>query len=120
MLMAKRNAREVILGIRGVNGDYVKVIVFGCNNSPLLGGITHGVINERILLFKTFGKTMRYGKGLWLAKNSCPGIALFLRRVPAFFILRKIDFGLALDCLGFLETENLGLFLLYKRYENIL
>lgn len=44
------------------------------------------------------------------SKNGGAGIAGTLGAIPDFEIFRKVDFGLALLGLGFLETDNVGLF----------
>src|SRR3989344_8853244 len=108
-LVAQIEPAEVGLGIRGIYIHEEEVLGFGWYDAPFRGRIP--VTVGKMVFFQEFQREPQNdAERLLFRENGGAAVPLARgRRVPVFLILRKVNRGLALLSLGFLQTEDVGL-----------
>src|SRR5581483_7507200 len=82
--------------------------------APLVSRVAGLIVNEVVFFGEIFRKTIYNLERLMFGENGRAGITGLLGAVPILFVSLKVDFGLALLGLGFLQTKYVGLMLLHK------
>ena len=120
MFVTKGNSTQIIFGVRGVYRYNKKFFVFGGNDTTFGRGIAILILEWAVMFDTFFRQTVKDGQRFSLCENSRSGIAFFGGGIPVFLVIRKINWGLCLFCLGFLQTQNIRLILLNKRLKQAL
>lgn len=109
-LFAEFQAREIAFTVRNVSVDEVKVRKLDSLEATFGQRVAVLVIGPGIGSFNVGDESIEDVDWLDFGKNGGAGIAGTLGAIPYFEIFGKVDFGLALLGLGFLEADDVGLF----------
>lgn len=109
-LFAEFQAGEVAFAVRNVSIDEVKVRKLDSLEATLGQRVAVFVIGPGIGGFDFGNESIKDVLRLDFSENGGAGIAGALGAIPDFEIFRKVDFGLALLSLGFLEADDVWLF----------
>lgn len=119
VVVTQRDAREVVFGVGGVNGDDVEVGEFASKNAAFGVGVAVFVAGHGIFGLDGFREAIGSSKGLGLGEHGGAGVAGTFGRVPELVVAGQVDVGVIGAGLGFLEAENVGLFGLDEGHKKI-
>lgn len=109
-LFAEFQAGEVAFAVRNVSIDEVKVRKLDSLEAALGQRVAVFVVSPGVGGFNVGDESIEDVDRLDFGKNGGAGIAGTLGTIPDLEIFGKVDFGLALLGLGFLEADDVGLF----------
>lgn len=102
VVVAQRDAREVIFGVHGVDGDQVELLVFGGEDAALGVGVAVFVFSHGVFGEKFGGEIMAGANRLGFREDGGAGIAFFLSGINVTVVTIFTEFNFFGLGLGFL------------------
>lgn len=112
--LAQRNAAEVVLGIRRINGYYPELLKFSGHDAAFFVWVAVSVTGYLVLVDYILRKAVDDLQRRGFAKNGRAAVAWLVGGVPKLGVAGHIEADLVGLSLGFLNTQDIRLFPLDK------